>query len=305
MAPGEQTGELGLEKLVTEGRLTQDTDYDDLSTRELLGLVNREDAIVPAAVAAAGDELAVAIDAIVERLRGGGRLVYVGAGTSGRLAALDAEECESTFSTEPGQVTAIVAGASLGSAAERDAAEDDGEAGAEAVRALGIARDDAVVGVSASGRTPFVVGAVEAAAAAGALTVCVVSVPDSVLARIAEHEVAVVVGPEIVAGSTRLKAGTAQKLVLNSISTLSMIRLGKTYGDLMVDVASTNEKLRTRARRAVSLATGADDDAVDAALAAAEGDGKVAIVSLLGDVDAETARAQLERAGGNIRRALK
>jgi N-acetylmuramic acid 6-phosphate etherase len=305
MAPGEQTGELGLEKLVTEGRLTQDTDYDDLSTRELLRLVNREDAIVPAAVAAAGDELAVAIDAIVERLRGGGRLVYVGAGTSGRLAALDAEECESTFSTEPGQVTAIVAGASLGSAAERDAAEDDGEAGAEAVRALGIARDDAVVGVSASGRTPFVVGAVEAAAAAGALTVCVVSVPDSVLARIAEHEVAVVVGPEIVAGSTRLKAGTAQKLVLNSISTLSMIRLGKTYGDLMVDVASTNEKLRTRARRAVSLATGADDDAVDAALAAAEGDAKVAIVSLLGDVDAETARAQLERAGGNIRSALK
>jgi N-acetylmuramic acid 6-phosphate etherase len=305
MAPGEQTGELGLEKLVTEGRLTQDTDYDDLSTRELLGLVNREDAIVPAAVAAAGDELAEAIDAIVERLRGGGRLVYVGAGTSGRLAALDAEECESTFSTEPGQVAAIVAGATLGSAAERDAAEDDGEAGADAMRGLGIARDDAVVGVSASGRTPFVVGAVEAAAAAGALTVCVVSVPDSALARIAEHEVAVVVGPEIVAGSTRLKAGTAQKLVLNSISTLSMIRLGKTYGDLMVDVASTNEKLRTRARRAVSLATGADDDAVEAALAAAEGDAKVAIVSLRGDVDAETARAQLERAGGNIRRALK
>jgi N-acetylmuramic acid 6-phosphate etherase len=305
MAPGEQTGELGLEKLVTEGRLTQDTDYDDLSTRELLGLVNREDAIVPAAVAAAGDELAVAIDAIVERLRGGGRLVYVGAGTSGRLAALDAEECESTFSTEPGQVTAIVAGASLGSAAERDAAEDDGEAGAEAVRALGIARDDAVVGVSASGRTPFVVGAVEAAAAAGALTVCVVSVPDSVLARIAEHEVAVVVGPEIVAGSTRLKAGTAQKLVLNSISTLSMIRLGKTYGDLMVEVASTNEKLRARARRTVGLATGAGDDAVDAALVAAGGDAKVAIVSLLGDVDAKTARAQLERAGGNIWRALR
>jgi N-acetylmuramic acid 6-phosphate etherase len=305
MAQGEQTEELGLDKLVTEGRLSQDADYDELPTRELLGLVNREDAVVPAAVAAAGDELAAAIDAIVEKLRRGGRLVYVGAGTSGRLAALDAEECESTFSTEPGRVTAIVAGASLGSAAERDAAEDDGEAGADAVRALGIAGDDAVVGVSASGRTPFVVGAVEAAAAAGALTVCVVSVPDSELARIAEHEVAVVVGPEIVAGSTRLKAGTAQKLVLNSISTLSMIRLGKTYGDLMVDVASTNEKLRARARRTVGLATGAGDDAVDAALAAAGGDAKVAIVSLLGDVDAETARAQLERAGGNIRRALR
>jgi N-acetylmuramic acid 6-phosphate etherase len=305
MASGEQTDELGLDKLVTESRLSQDADYDELSTRDLLDLVNREDAIVPAAVAAAGDELAAAIDAIVDKLRGGGRLVYVGAGTSGRLAALDAEECESTFSTDPGQVTAIVAGALFGSAAERDAAEDDTDAGADAMRALGIARDDAVVGVSASGRTPFVVGAVEAAAAAGALTVCVVSVPDSELARIAEHEVAVVVGPEIVAGSTRLKAGTAQKLVLNSISTLSMIRLGKTYGDLMVDVASTNEKLRARARRAVRLATGAGDDAVDAALAAAGGEAKVAIVSLLGTVDAETARAQLERAGGNIRRALR
>jgi N-acetylmuramic acid 6-phosphate etherase len=304
MASGERTDELGLERLVTEGRLAQDADYDELSTRELLELVHREDATVPAVVAAAGDELAVAIDAIVGKLRGGGRLVYVGAGTSGRLAALDAEECESTFSTAPGQVTAIVAGASLGSAAERDAAEDDDAAGADAVRAL-VHAGDAVVGVSASGRTPFVVGALEAAAAAGALTVCVVSVPESELARIAEHEVSVVVGPEIVAGSTRLKAGTAQKLVLNSISTLSMIRLGKTYGDLMVDVASTNEKLRARARRAVSLATGADEDAVDTALAAARGDAKVAIVSLLGDVDAEAARAQLERAGGNIRRALR
>ena len=305
MGRGEQTDELGLDKLVTESRLSRDADYDELSTRELLELVNREDAVVPAAVAAAGDELAAAIEAIVGKLRRGGRLVYVGAGTSGRLAALDAEECESTFSTEAGQVTAIVAGASLASAAERDAAEDDAEAGADAVGALGTARDDAVVGVSASGRTPFVVGALEAAADAGALTVCVVSVPDSELARVAVHEVSVVVGPEVVAGSTRLKAGTAQKLVLNSISTLSMIRLGKTYGDLMVDVASTNEKLRARARRAVSLATGAGDDAVDAALAAAGGDAKVAIVSLLGDIDAETARAQLERAGGNIRRALR
>ena len=305
MACGEQTDELGLDKLVTESRLSQDADYDELSTRDLLGLVNREDAIVPTAVAAAGDELATAIDAIVAKLRDGGRLVYVGAGTSGRLAALDADECESTFSSAPGQVTAIVAGASLGSAADRDAAEDDAEAGADSVRALGISGDDAVVAVSASGRTPFVVGALQAAAAAGALTVCVVSVPDSELARIAEHEVSVVVGPEVVAGSTRLKAGTAQKLVLNSISTLSMIRLGKTYGDLMVDVASTNEKLRARARRVVSLATGAGDDAVDAALLAAGGDAKVAIVSLLGDVDAETARAQLEQAGGNVRRAVR
>jgi N-acetylmuramic acid 6-phosphate etherase len=293
-----------LEQLVTEGRPPR-VNYGERSTRELVELMNREDAAVPAAVGRAAPALAAAIDAVVERLRGGGRLVYVGAGTSGLLGELDAAECESTFSTAPGQVTALVAGAGLASAQERDAAEDDAEAGAQSVRDLDVSARDAVVAISASGRTPFVLGALEAAAAAGALTVAVVSVPGSELGRAARHELPVVVGPEFIAGSTRLKAGTAQKLVLNTISTVAMIRLGKTYGDLMVDVAATNEKLRARARRAVRLATGAHDDEVEAALADAGGSAKVAIVSLLAGVDADAARERLEQAGGRVSEALR
>jgi N-acetylmuramic acid 6-phosphate etherase len=284
------------DELVTEGRLAAH-DYDRLSTAELVALMNRQDALVPGAVAQVRSKLAAVVDAVVERLRANGRLVYVGAGTSGGLAELDAGECESTFGAGPDQVVAV--------AARSDELEDDAEAGAEAVRALGVSAADAVVAVSASGRTPYVVGALEAAAQAGALTVAVVSVEDSELGRLAEHELAVVVGPEVVAGSTRLKAGTAQKLVLNTISTLSMIRLGKTYGDLMVDVAATNEKLRARAQRAVRLATGADDDEVDAALAAAGGDAKVAIVSLLAGVDPATARQRLDASGGRIFEAVR
>jgi len=266
--------------------------------------MNREDAAVPAAVGAIARELADFVDAVVPKLRGGGRLIYVGAGTSGALAAMDANECESTFSTPPGQVVALVAGAGFGTGPERDGAEDDACAGSDAIRSIEVSARDAVIGISASGRTPYVIGALETAAAAAALTACVVSVPNSELARICEHELAVVVGPEFVAGSTRLKAGTAQKLVLNTISTLSMIRLGKTYGDLMVDVAATNEKLRARARRAVQLATGASDDEVDSALAVAHGSAKVAIVSLLAGIDADSARERLERAAGNVREAL-
>jgi len=255
-------------------------------------------------VGAIARELADFVDAVVTKLRGGGRLIYVGAGSSGALAAVDADECESNFSTPPGQVVALVAGAGFGTGPERDGAEDDARAGSDAIRSIEVSARDAVIGISASGRTPYVIGALETAAAAAALTACVVSVPNSELARICEHELAVVVGPEFVAGSTRLKAGTAQKLVLNTISTLSMIRLGKTYGDLMVDVAATNEKLRARARRAVQLATGASDDEVDGALAAARGSAKVAIVSLLAGIDADSARERLERAAGNVREAL-
>ena len=297
------SGQLG--ELVTEARPFPPKDYESLSTLELVELMNREDATVPAAVGAIAGKVADVVEAVVGKLRDGGRLIYVGAGTSGALAAADAAECESTFSARPGQVVALVAGAGLGSGAARDAAEDDARAGTAAIRFAQVTAGDAVVGVSASGRTPYAIGALEAAGAAGALTVCIVSVPDSELARICEHELAVVVGPELVAGSTRLKAGTAQKLVLNTISTLSMIRLGKTYGDLMVDVAATNEKLRARARRAVQLATGASDNEVDGALAAAGGSAKIAIVSLLAGIDADSASERLEQAKGNVREALR
>ena len=293
----------GLDGLVTESRRTG-ADYSTRSTQELVELMNHEDAVVPAVVGSAAPAIAGAIDDVVERLERGGRLIYVGAGTSGRIGALDAEECEATFSTDPGQVLALVAGGAL-SSPEREAAEDDAEAGARALEEVSVGPDDAVVGVSASGRTPYVVGALSAAAATGALAVCIVSAPESQLARIAEHEILVVVGPEFVAGSTRLKAGTAQKLVLNTISTVAMIRLGKTFDDLMVDVRASNEKLEARARRIVSLSTGASAEQADRALADADGSAKVAIVSLLGGLDADSARSRLDSAKGNIRTALQ
>lgn len=301
MAPRE--GATGLEGLVTESR-REDVDYSVRSTRELVELMNREDASVPAAVGSVAGKLSKAIDAIVERLRGGGRLIYVGAGSSGAIAALDADECEATFSTEPGQVVALVAGTGLTGAA-REAAEDDVTAGAGAVEELGVSDRDAVVGVSASGRTPYVLAALERARAAGAVTVGVVSAHGSELPPVVDHELAVVVGPEVIAGSTRLKAGTAQKLVLNTISTVAMIRLGKTYGDLMVDVRASNAKLAARARRIVRVATGVSEDEADTALAAADGSAKVAVVALLEEITADEARARLERAGGDIGSALE
>jgi len=301
MAPRE--GTTGLEGLVTESR-REDVDYSVRSTRELVELMNREDATVPAAVGSVAGKLSRAIDAIVERLRSGGRLIYVGAGSSGAIAALDADECEATFATEPGQVVALVAGPGLTGAA-REAAEDDVAAGAGAIEGLGVSARDAVVGVSASGRTPYVLAALERARAAGAVTVAVVSAHGSELSPVVDHELAVVVGPEVVAGSTRLKAGTAQKLVVNTISTVAMIRLGKTYGDLMVDVRASNAKLAARARRIVRVATGVSEDEADTALAAADGSAKVAVVALLKEVTADEARARLERAGGDIGSALE
>jgi N-acetylmuramic acid 6-phosphate etherase len=291
------------DELVTEAR-GGEADIDLLATRDLVELMNDEDELVAPAVRQASAQLADVIDAVVNRIELGGRLLYVGAGSSGAIAALDAAECETTFSLPPGRVSAIVAGAGLGSAAERDAAEDDAQAGAQGVADAAVTAADAVLGISASGRTPFVVGAIEAAAAAGALTGAVVSAPDSPLAALVDHEIVVVVGPEFLAGSTRLKAGTGQKLVLNTISTVSMVRTGKTFGNLMVDVRATNDKLRARVRRVVELATGASADDVDAALEASGGEAKVAIVSLLAEVDADTARSRLVAANGRIRAAL-
>jgi len=293
-----------LDELATEAWNAAGADLDLRSTEELVELMNEEDATVPAAVAVARDAIAVAVDAIAARLQEGGRLIYVGAGTSGRLAAVDAAECESTFSTCPGQVVALVAGGAASSAAAQEAAEDDAAAGAAELQACKVSAGDAVVGVSASGRTPYVLGALGAARSAGALTVAVVSVDDSALSELVDHEIAVVVGPELVAGSTRLKAGTAQKLILNTISTVSMIRLGKTFGNLMVDVDATNDKLRARVRRIVRQATGASPGAVEAALAESDGEAKVAIVALLTGEDAATARALLADSDGVVRKAL-
>ncbi len=288
----------------TEARNVTGAELDLLSTPELVLLMNREDALVPAAVGAAGQAVADVVDAVAERLRSGGRLVYAGAGTSGSLAALDASECEATFGIDCDLVVAVGAGSEAQTSSDREAAEDDEAAGRRALDELNVRASDAVVAISASGSTPFTLGAARAAVEAGAFTACVVCVPHSQLAATCEREIMVLVGPEVLAGSTRLKAGTAQKLVLNTISTVAMIRLGKTYAGLMVGVVAANEKLRERVRRIVTEATGAPSAAIDAALAAADGDARVAIVSLLAGVDADTARTRLDAAGGNVREAL-
>ena len=277
--------------------LTGSPQLETRTTRELVTVLNVEDATVAGAVAEAGDALATAIEQIAARVAGGGRLVYAGAGTSGRLAALDAAECGPTYRSPPGQVVAIVAG-------DGEDAEDDAERGAADVRALGVGVRDAVVAVSASGSTPYTLAALESARTAGALCVAVVCAPHSALGASAQHEVAVLVGPEVVSGSTRLKAGTAQKLVLNAISTVTMIRLGRTYAGLMVGVAPENAKLRERARRNVQLASGAAEHEVDEALAAAGGDARVALVSLLAGIEPSIARERLDGAGGSVSVAL-
>jgi N-acetylmuramic acid 6-phosphate etherase len=299
------TGDAGLDALATEAGSEAGADYDLRTTVELVELMNEQDASVPAAVRAASKTIATIAEEISESLRRGGRLVYVGAGSSGRIAALDASECESTFSTPPGQVIALVAGGAYAPPLEQEAAEDDSASGAVDVAALELRAEDFVVGISASGRTPYVLGAIEAARAAGAHTACVVSVDGSPLEDLAERAIVVVVGPEFLAGSTRLKSGTAQKLVLNMLSTISMIRLGKTFGNLMVDVSASNEKLRARVRRIVRSATGAAPDRVEEALTASGGDAKVAIVSLLANVDAAEARSRLDESEQSIRLAVR
>lgn len=285
--------------LTGEGAATerQRVDLHDLDLRptaELVRLINDEDRTVAGAVAAAADSIAAAIDAIVERLEAGGRLVYVGAGSSGRAAAADAAECGPTFSTD--RVVAVTT--------TEEAYEDDAEAGARDLSALDVTPKDIVVAISASGRTPYTLAAVQHAVDAGAVTIAVACVRDSELARHTKHAIAIEVGPEVIAGSTRMKAGTAQKLVLNTISTIAMVRLGKTFGNLMVDVQASNDKLRARARRAVAIATAAPEAEVAEAIAAADGDTKVAIVALLAGVDTQTARSRLTAAGGVIREAV-
>ena len=290
---------------VTESHVSGRSDLDLRPTLNLVELINDEDSRVPGAVRGAAGSLAAAIDGVVERLEQGGRLVYVGAGSSGRLALVDAVECGPTFGVPPEQVIALVAGGATALAAAQEAAEDDEAAGAGDVSATGVDERDAVVLLSASGGTPYVIGAARAAREAGALTIAVVCAEESELGRLADHEVAVVVGPEVISGSTRMKAGTAQKLVLNTISTVTMVRLGKTYGNLMVDVVASNAKLRNRARSAVAIATGAAESDVDTALTSSAGDVKVAIVSLLSGLDAAAARRRLQAAGGVVRQALE
>ncbi|MFH8990674.1 N-acetylmuramic acid 6-phosphate etherase [Streptomyces sp. NPDC017940] len=294
-----------LESLTTEAFRPELSEIDRLPTSDIARIMNGEDAGVPAAVAAQLPCIAAAIDATAERMARGGRLIYAGAGTAGRLGVLDASECPPTFNTDPGDVVGLVAGGPSALVTAVEGAEDREDLAARDLDSLALTADDTVVGVSASGRTPYAVGAVAHARARGALTIGLSCNAGSALAAAAEHGIEVVVGPELLTGSTRLKAGTAQKLVLNMLSTITMIRLGKTYGNLMVDVRASNEKLQARSRRIVALATGAGDAEIEAALAATDGEVKNAILTLLGSVDGPTAARLLTESDGHLRAALE
>jgi N-acetylmuramic acid 6-phosphate etherase len=294
-----------VEGLGTEGLDPRFADLDRMSAAEIVTLMNEEDARVAANVRAALPAIAGAVDAIVERLGRGGRLVYVGAGTSGRLAMLDAAECVPTFGVPPGLVTALIAGGHDALIASVEGAEDDGAAGARVVAEHGVGPDDAVVGIAASGGTPYVVAALRAARERGALTIAIANNPASPMARDADHFIEVVTGPEVVAGSTRLKAGTAQKMVLNMLSTASLVRLGHVFGNRMIDVAVTNAKLRARAVGIVRDLVDTDEASAEALLDAADGGVRIAVLMGRGALSADDARVRLDASGGSLRRALE
>jgi N-acetylmuramic acid 6-phosphate etherase len=293
-----------LDRLITEAQPTGLVPLDLMSTTELVKLMNREDTLVPSAVAHARDQIASAIDAIVARIQGGGRLIYVGAGTSGRLAVLDATECGPTFDAGPELIQTVLSGGGAAMLHPDEEVEDDAEAGAADLRARSVSARDAIVGISASGRTPYVLKALEHARGEEALTIGLVCNPSSPIARQVDLPIEIVTGAEVISGSTRLKAGTAQKMVLNMISTITMVRLGRTFGNLMVDVRTSNEKLRMRARKIIRLATDCSDEEAHRALDAAKGEAKIAILMVLtGDAPAIAAE-RLKQHDGHLRNAL-
>ncbi|MDF2559040.1 MAG: N-acetylmuramic acid 6-phosphate etherase [Microbacterium sp.] len=293
-----------LEGLDTEASTTERGDLDLLDTAELVRRMNAEDRRVPEAVAERTEEIAAVVDAITERFRRGGRLIYIGAGTAGRIGVLDASECPPTFGTDPSMVVGIIAGGETAIRSAVENAEDDEEAAGESLRELGLSADDTVVGISASGRTPYVVGGLNYARSVGAFTAAIASNADSEIGAVAEVAIEVVTGPEFISGSTRLKAGTAQKLVVNMLTTLSMIKLGKTYRGVMVDLLATNEKLHARSIRTVSQLAGVDIDVAEAALKGADGSVKRALLMLAVDATPQDAAAALEEADGVLRDAI-
>lgn len=289
---------------ITEKRNPRTKEIDRLSPLEIVTLINEEDARVAEAVRRELPRVARAVEIITAQLKRGGRLLYFGAGTSGRIGALDASELPPTFSTPPELVQAYIAGGDRALRHSVEKAEDDFDGGKTRVQQIGLTSDDVVVGIAASGRTPWVLGVVAAASECGAPVIALTCTPASPLAQQADVAIVPLVGPEVIAGSSRMKAGTAQKMVLNMLSTATMIRLGKVFSNLMVDVQATNQKLQRRAERIVREATGADPEEARAALEAADGDIKTALVTLLAGVDVATARARLEEAGGVVRQAI-
>jgi len=286
--------------MLTEQQNPRSMDIDRRSTLEILEIMNDEDATVAGAVRRVLPAIAQAVDVITARLQQGGRLFYVGAGTSGRLGVLDAAECVPTFSVPPELVQGVIAGGNRALIEAVEGAEDDRDAGRRDLLARDLNARDAVVGIAASGNTPYVIGALEGANEIGAATIALTCNSPALMLDTAQIAIPVLTGPEVITGSTRLKAGTAQKMVLNMLSTATMIRLGKVYGNLMVDVKVTNRKLAGRARRIVSQVTGVGEDEAAALLAQADNQVKVAILIGLLGIPAEEARARLAAADGRL-----
>ena len=293
-----------MDHLQTEARNPASTKLDELTALQIVRLMNAEDARVIPAVGAQAESIARAIEVIAERLRAGGRLIYVGAGTSGRLGVLDASECPPTFNSPPEQVVGVIAGGPAALTRSIEGAEDHPEHGERDLQALGVSGRDVVVGIATSGRTPYVLGAVAFARKQGAFTIGIACNDDAELNAVVELAIVPVVGPEVVSGSTRLKAGTATKLVLNMLSTGAMVLLGKTYGNLMVDLRASNSKLRARTNRIVRLLTGLSVEAADQLLQSCGGELKTALVAQLRGVAPEEARTRLASTGGQVKKAL-
>lgn len=291
--------------LTTEQANPASLGIDTKSTAEILSIINNEDSTVPAAVGRAIGDIAVLVDAVVERFRAGGRLFYVGAGTSGRLGVLDAAECPPTFGTDPGLVQGVIAGGPDALMRAIEGAEDRESEGAAAMDLRGVGERDVVVGITASGQAPFVIGAMKRARVLGAFVGAIGCNRESRIFPYADRRILLEVGPEIITGSTRMKSGTAQKLALNMVSTAVMIRMGKVYNNLMVDLRPTNSKLVLRARRIVRMATGCDEETAELVSDASGGRPKTAILMVLLALGREDAERALERAGGRIGAALE
>jgi len=294
-----------LSTLVTEQRNLNSMHVDSLSALEIVQLMNQEDKQVPLAIEKCLPQIAQAVECIVAAFQQGGRLVYIGAGTSGRLGVLDASECPPTFGVSPEMVKGIIAGGERALRHPIEGAEDSKEQAVVDLQTIHFSSKDVLVGIAASGRTPYVIGALEYAKSLGSVTVSIASNPNSAMANIVDIAIDTVVGPEVLTGSSRLKSGTAQKLVLNMLTTASMILMGKCYQNLMVDVQASNEKLKARAIRIVMQATDCDKTLAEETLKLADQNAKLAIMMILSGLDRAQAEALLEKHHGKLQLALK
>lgn len=294
-----------LSTLITEQRNPNSMNVDSLSALEIVQLMNDEDKQVPLAIEKCLPQIAQAVERIVAAFQKGGRLVYIGAGTSGRLGVLDASECPPTFGVSPEIVKGIIAGGERALRHPIEGAEDSKSQAVVDLQTIHFSSKDVLVGIAASGRTPYVIGALEYAKSLGSVTVSIASNPNSVMANIVDIAIDTVVGPEVLTGSSRLKSGTAQKLVLNMLTTASMILMGKCYQNLMVDVQASNEKLKARAIRIVMQATDCDKALAEETLKQADQNAKLAIMMILSGLDRAQAEALLEKHQGKLQLALK